>query len=110
MRITSQLLSIVPDLKQGVRDAVLDPKIALGVSGGTAGAGATEWYFNIPWPAIVTGTGFCFSILFGIIQLWRFILDRKKNILVREKLRIDKRIRLLEEEILKQKIHDRTKG
>ena len=87
------------DLKQSVIDAVLDPKIALSVSGGTAGVGATEWYFHIPWPAIVTATGFGFSVMFGIIQLWRFIIVRRKSI-------IDMRIRLLEEEILKHKISE----
>jgi hypothetical protein len=101
-----EIENTLPELKKTALDAVLDPKIALSVTGATAGAGATEWLSLVTWPAIVTGTGFIFSIIFGVIQLWRFILYRKRSRLEREKLRIDNRIRRLEEIILEQKIND----
>lgn len=78
---------MVNELKQSAIDVVLDPKTAVGASATTAAGGFSDLFLHIPWAAVV---GSVVSILLLIIQVWRFVLDR--------------RIRLLEEKILEKKI------
>ena len=91
--------SILPDLTQSAIGVVLDPKTALSVGGATAAGGLSEILLHIPWPAIATAAGSILSIILGIIQIWKFAIHRRGRL-------DDHRIRLLEEQILEQKIND----
>lgn len=67
--------------KELVVNVMQSPRIATAVSTSTIAAGFGEMFRVIPWGDVAAAIGSVLSLVMIAVQIWKFILDRRRMIL-----------------------------